>query len=195
MPKGVYKRTAKHHKAMSAVLLGNTRAKGAARSPEMRARISNTLKGRKLTPQRRARIGDALRGRKHGPMPEEIKLSISNTKSGVRANIDYERVATSVAKAYERNPGFNRSSGISSLEFALQLLLETAEFDYRTQVRFGRYVVDAWVPEYGLVFEADGSYWHSLNPGRDQKRDKYLLNCGVTAVIRLNEHDLNGWLE
>ena len=84
----------------------------------------------------------------------------------------------------------------TSLEYGLQLLLESANIEFKTQVRFGRYTVDMWVPSHNLIFEADGSYWHRRDgEGRRTNRDSFLLSKGVKAVIHLTEHDLDPWLE
>ena len=87
----------------------------------------------------------------------------------------------------------------TNLEWALQLLLEDAGFDFETQKRFGRYAADMWVPSHSLVFEADGSFWHQQReqkyPGYHARRDKFLLSKGAIAVIHLTEHDLDPWLE
>lgn len=85
----------------------------------------------------------------------------------------------------------------SSLEQALSLLLQDAEFEFETEKAFGRYTVDAWIPKYGLVFEADG--YHHINPKRqkqDIKRDKLLLeHKSVRAVVHLTANDLTPWME
>ena len=87
----------------------------------------------------------------------------------------------------------------TNLEWALQLLLEDAGFDFETQKRFGRYAADMWVSSHALVFEADGSFWHKQRekkyPGYHAKRDAFLLSKGVKAVIHLTEYDLDPWLE
>lgn len=79
------------------------------------------------------------------------------------------------------------------LEFSLDLLMQDTGFSYEAQVKIGRYIVDAWVPEYQIAFEADGGNWHK-DRKRDTIRDKYLVEeKGVEAVIRLNEKDLAPW--
>ena len=79
----------------------------------------------------------------------------------------------------------------SSLELALCQLLQIAGFDFQEQVRFGRYVVDAFVLSHGLVFEADGMYWHHhQDKEREAYRDAYLVDRGVVAVIHLTDDDL-----
>lgn len=59
--------------------------------------------------------------------------------------------------------------------------------------RFGRYRVDAYLPEpYHLAFEADGSYWHGSARMivRDLERDAYLLAEHSLPVVRLGEAEL-----
>jgi len=81
--------------------------------------------------------------------------------------------------------------GPTSLELVLRGLLQTAGFEFEEQVRFGRYVVDAWVPSHGLVFEADCSFWyHHQDKEREARRDAYLVDRGVVAVVHLTEDDL-----
>jgi very-short-patch-repair endonuclease len=77
------------------------------------------------------------------------------------------------------------------LEHQLRELLKQSGLEFQEQVRFGRYVVDAWVPELGLVFEADGQFWyHHQDKDREARRDGYLVERGVTAVIHLDDDDL-----
>ena len=65
----------------------------------------------------------------------------------------------------------------TSLEYALQMLLEDASLEFEAQKRFGRYVVDAWVPSHKLVFEADGKWWHQ-DKEADKKRQSELEKIG-----------------
>ena len=81
----------------------------------------------------------------------------------------------------------------TGLERALLRLL--ADFPtVEPQARFGRYRVDAYLPEYGLAFEADGHYWHRDREGipeRDVRRDAEILVRFGVPVVRLTEDDLN----
>lgn len=61
-------------------------------------------------------------------------------------------------------------------------------------MRFGRYVVDFWDAEREIVYEADGSYWHR-DLQRECRRDSYLLERGVAAVVHLDEADLRPWMK
>ncbi len=76
----------------------------------------------------------------------------------------------------------------TNLEIALYKLLDMAAYRYERQKRFGRYVVDAYVPEINVAFEADGSFWHQ-DKLRERIRDKRLCES-VKTVIHLGERDL-----
>ena len=85
------------------------------------------------------------------------------------------------------------SMPVTVLEHALQMLLENAGLEFETQKRFGYYTVDAWVPSRNLVFEADGSWYHQ-DKEKERRRDCSLIKKGVSAVVHLDEHDLDPWL-
>jgi len=83
----------------------------------------------------------------------------------------------------------------TKLEQALHLLLSEAGFEFQPYKRIGEFYADALVKSHGLIFEADGSYWHN-RPGRRQRdirRDAELLRLGY-VVIRMDEEDLRPWL-
>jgi len=63
-----------------------------------------------------------------------------------------EAAGERMSKDYSRAP--------TSLEYALQMLLEDAGLSFEAQRQFGRYIVDAYVADGNLVFEADGQFWY-----------------------------------
>ena len=102
-----------------------------------------------------------------------------------------EKMALSTAKQYESKSFFNKRT---KLEKALALLLDEAGLEYEEQIRFGKYVVDFWIPEIEVVFEADGMFWsHHQDKEREMNRDNYLLNKGVSSVVHLTDTDLLPW--
>ena len=105
----------------------------------------------------RAAISAALRGHVLS-VKGRAKLSVSHTglASSIRTRT---KIAEGVARA--RANGAYQQDGPTDLELALRKLLQTAGFEFEEQVHFGRYVVDAWVLSYRLVFEADGHPWHT----------------------------------
>jgi len=140
-----------------------------------RGRKYPNRKPRKLTRQQSeqwsARISAALKGRRHST---EHKRKLAEA-AGIRMSKDYSRTPT-------------------NLEYALQMLLEDAGFEFEAQRQFGRYIVDAYVESRNLVFEADGQFWYwHKDKEREAKRDEYLRSSGVDAVIHLTDEDLDPW--
>lgn len=76
--------------------------------------------------------------------------------------------------------------GGSRLERAVREALSGAGFDFREQVRLGRYHADFVLGS--LVVEADGAYWHDRPDvaARDRRRDAWLRAQGF-EVLRLRE--------
>ena len=54
-----------------------------------------------------------------------------------------------------------------------------------------KFIVDAYIPAFNLIIEADGSYWHSLTKikYKDKSENAYLKKCGFN-ILRLNELEI-----
>ena len=165
--------------------------------------------GRVLSLDTRVKMGAAQMGRKHSL---ETKAKMSATRLGRKFSEEHK---ASISRARKGNPNWQISiegrgrialasarrlieHGFpwlpTSLEYALQLLLEDAGLEFEAQKRFGRYIVDVYVPELNLAFEADGQFWHwHKNKKREAKRNESLLQSGVAAVIHLDDEDLDPW--
>ena len=134
-------------------------------------------------PEVRAKLRKAHLGKPHS---DSHRAAI---KAGMTDQVRI-RMSISAAKRIRKH-----QTDPTSLEFALDLLLQDAGLEYEAQKRFGRYVVDAYVPSRNLVFEADGMYWyHHQDKEREARRDAYLIDGhGVSAVIHLDDNDLSSW--
>ena len=148
---------------------------GKSHDAKMRRLISNATKlaMRKLSKVSRNRMIEG--GRNGGLIPKPAGFG--------------EKVAEGLTRYMSQFP-----KPQTPLERALISLLEGAGFAVDEQVRFGRYIVDIYDPENGLVWEADGTFWHQ-DKKKEKTRDEYLLERGVAAVIHLSEQDLKGGLE
>jgi very-short-patch-repair endonuclease len=159
------------------------------------------IKGSQMPPEQRVKISVALTGRiqsrehvEHNRVAQ-VRASTPEVRARIGASVKRAwtpkmraRHAEVIAQLHAAGHYFK---GPTKLELALRRLLCGAGFDFDEQIRFGRYVVDAWVSSHGLVFEADGSFWHShQDKGREARRDAYLMECGVVAVVHLTEEDL-----
>lgn len=81
----------------------------------------------------------------------------------------------------------------TSIEITLWEILLKDFPEMERSKRFGRYVVDAFLPDHKLAFEADGTYWHSparRKPGYDEARDLHLFRMYGITVVRITEDEL-----
>ena len=159
----------------------------AAKKPERNAKISKALKGKKRRPfyrteSHRARISAALKGK---PKSEGHKAALRRHK---RSPVHCARIALAAAKRILRYP-----KPITGIERALYVMMKMSGFTFIPEKRFGRYVVDAYIPELHMAFEADGAFWHK-DEERKLRRDIYLKDIqGLVAVVHFNEQDLSHW--
>ena len=67
---------------------------------------------------------------------------------------------------------------------------------FRRQYSIGKYIIDFYCVEKGLVIELDGDshYASELSREQDQKRDKYLKSVGV-RIIRFTNDEIYNNLE
>jgi len=144
--------------------------------------------GQKLSDKARANISAGQMGH---PVTAETRAKISASHMGFKASpATRAKMAEAAARRHAAGVYFR---GPTKLELALRGLLTSAGFNFQEQVRFGRYVVDAWVPSRRLVFEADGSFWyHHQDKEREARRDAYLMDRDAVAVVHLTEEDLIG---
>lgn len=73
-----------------------------------------------------------------------------------------------------------RRQSPTKIESLLYWVLEKNNILFESQYCIGSYIVDAYLPDYNVVLEADGEYWHS-KPERvvhDLKRKKYIISLG-----------------
>src|SRR3990167_6045896 len=56
----------------------------------------------------------------------------------------------------------------------------------------GKFIVDVYIPDFNLIIECDGNYWHSLDKviKRDKAKNAYLSACGYN-LLRLSETEIN----
>jgi len=130
----------------------------------------------------RRKMSVSQTGRRHS-LATKAKIGAANSHREWSPE-SRERMACSVSRYWAKWPRPK-----TSLEKALHRLLRRAGFDFLCQQQFGRCLVDFYVPNYGLVFEADGKRWHQ-DKGAEEKRNEYLIEQGAEAVIHLTEDDL-----
>lgn len=163
-------------------------------SPDGRERHLAMLKRRNDSAETRAKKGAYQRGKPPSPRALEAlkRRNSGNTFAlGLKRPQAWKdqqagRIATRLASG--RMP-----RAATAIERILTVFLVNAGFRVEPQRQFGRAVVDAYLPEYHLAFEADGVYWHNL-PNRaemDARRDARLLTDFGLPVVRLTEAELH----
>lgn len=81
--------------------------------------------------------------------------------------------------------------GATSIEIAVEQVLIALNEPYKSQKQMGPYITDFYLPQYKLILECDGDYWHSL-PNvveKDKKKDHWLYAHNY-KLLRLSEKDI-----
>jgi len=168
-------------------------------------------KGKKLSEGHKTKIGEANKGRKSikywlgkkrldmignkNPAKKQgIGKKISEAKKGWNGLIGHKHSEGAKKKMREakiNNP--NRIFKDTSIELKIEAELQRRNINYQKQVPLCKIaIVDFYLPEYRIVIQADGDYWHNL-PGRkekDERQDKVLIFNGFN-VYRFWEHEIN----
>lgn len=185
MPSGVYKHkklSEDHKRKISESLKGR---KGHPVDDETRMKISNALKGRPLSEQNKENISRALKGRKFS---EEHKENLRK----VMATEEYKRNHHSGCVRAQNDPSVRKkvdearhkrmtSKLPSDIECKISKQLDDLSIAYDFQhfifsKKFGRgFCFDFYLPEFNVMIEADGDYWHTLDSSvkNDKEKDKY----------------------
>ena len=84
-----------------------------------------------------------------------------------------------------------KANKISKPEIIVNDALTNLGLLFESQYRIGKYSCDFALPQYNLVIEVDGDYWHSLSASikRDKRKDIYLSSKGW-IVLRFKEKDI-----
>lgn len=79
----------------------------------------------------------------------------------------------------------------TSIERAVAAVLDRLGVAYEAQYGISGFFADFYLPEFGLVIECDGDYWHSLpkNQTRDRRRDGCFKKLGY-KVAHITETDI-----
>lgn len=86
---------------------------------------------------------------------------------------------------------YMRSRLETTPEKIMREFLDKVGAEYKQEYKIGRYWADFYLPEYNMVIEVDGDYWHSLPDvkEKDTRKDKYLKSKGIN-VMHIKECEL-----
>lgn len=192
MPKGVYERTEYHRKITSDGIKNKWKTK------DYREKLEKSLKGRKFSEEGKKALSEGQKGRqgywKGKHLSEDHKRKISETEKGkippwkgTKLSIDHKnKIMKSIGKYFENNK--------SSIELKVENQLIKYKIKYFSQkpINNGSFIIDFYLPEYQLVIECNGDYWHSRpeRKERDRKLEEYVLSKGKD-ILWLWEHEIN----
>lgn len=161
---------------------------GRRHTEEARRAMSEARRGQPKSEEHKAKITEAHKQRMLDPVKREERARIIRR---VAANLTPEqRKAASVAGRLGCMRAVSER-GSTSIERAIAKVLDGLGVEYKPQNLMGFYVMDFYVPQYNLVIECDGTYWHS-KPGarrRDIIKNKWIRSQGM-LLVRLWEHDI-----
>ena len=123
-------------------------------------------------------------GKKHS---EETRKKMKEIHKKIWQNPEYKKRMSEIAI---NNP--NRVFKNTSIELKIEEELQSRNINYQKQIPLCNVtIVDFYLPEYRIVIQCDGDYWHNL-PGckeKDDKQNKVLIFNGFN-VYRFWEKDI-----
>lgn len=172
--------------------------------PDVRAKISATNKGKKRSPESIAKFSETMMGH---TVSVETRRKLSKANSRPRKPLSpqhRENQSLSHKRRWEqlpeeqkrrkieqmRSPDWKYANG-SKLERLIGEALADLAIEAHHHYKIGTYEADFFIPQWNLVVECDGRYWHSLPEvqARDSVRDAFMRDRGYT-VLRLGEKDI-----
>jgi very-short-patch-repair endonuclease len=88
---------------------------------------------------------------------------------------------------------FSKRNIRTSIEIKMAEELSSRGIEYVEQRNLGdKFLLDFFLPEYGIVIECDGDYWHRLPKSirRDKAKNAYVKACGY-SLYRFWESEIN----
>lgn len=160
-------------------------------------KISIALKGRKLSEEHKRKISESEKG-KIITNEQRKKISI-NTRKAMEGEEIRDKCRLGAINALKS--GFHNTSIERKVEKELKKY--NILFVKQKPICKGHFVVDFYLPEYKLVIECNGSYWHSLPEKikRDKELENYVFSKGKDILwlweTQINDEwfDISDYLE
>lgn len=153
--------------------------------PEVLEKYRKTRSGIPLTKEHKAKLSKTLRGRRKS-IEWRAKASVAAKRRWAKVDANARRThmikATSAAQS---------QTGKTSIETAVEVILNELNVKYIFQKRMGPYFIDFYIPSMKLALECDGTYWHSKPEAQEHdKRRDHWLNAHKIQVARLTERQI-----
>lgn len=85
----------------------------------------------------------------------------------------------------------------TGIELKMKAILESRNILFQHPYKFNdKFLCDFSLPEYKIIIECDGDYWHNREDikKRDYAKNQYITTCNWT-ILRFWEHEINGNLD
>jgi len=191
--------------------------KGIKLTDEHKRKIGDANRGRKFTKEQRmnmslAHIGNTSHlGHKHS---EESRKKMSEAARGNTSHLGMKcsdesrkRMSEAAKAAWARkdkkqrkedvlrfmNAPLSKTSGTSiEVKVENQFLKYGIRFFNQKPINGGRCIIDFYLPEYQLVVECNGTYWHNKpeRKERDRKLEEYVFSKGKD-ILWLWDYEIN----
>lgn len=114
-----------------------------------------------------------------------IKLKQQNTKRCRKCWLSYLSQVGMPQRMAEARATALRNGKISKAEMQCRELLDMFGVSWETQIPFGRWIVDFFLEDHGLIVEVHGAYWHDRPKSieRDQRKREYLEGKGYRVLF------------
>lgn len=145
-------------------------------------------KGQKFSKEHKNKLSEAHKGK---IFSEEHKNKLSLAHLGKSWGKHSLETRNKMRESNLANP--NRVFRDTKIELAIEAELIKRNINYQKQVPLCKIaIVDFYLPEYRIVIQADGDYWHNLpdRKERDSQQDAVLTFNGFN-VHRFWEHEIN----
>lgn len=173
---------------------------------EKQERLKNFIKagkvnaiGREVSVETRKKLADLQRGRvkskeEREKLSRSLKGNVPWNKGRKWTDEEKDRIREGVIKSGKYVLNTIDSSNPTSIEVKVAEQLEeyNIKYIYQKPICRGHFIVDFYLPEYQLVIECNGDYWHSLKnrKERDKELESYVKSKGKD-ILWLWEHEIN----
>jgi len=168
---------------------------GKKQSQETIEKRSNVIRGRKYSKERVEKVANANRGQKRSPASRKrmslAHIGIPSKKKGKKGVPQTEAGKRKIREWQINHP--NRKFKDTDIELKMEAELQRRGINYQKQVPLCSIaIVDFYLPEYRIVIQCDGDYWHNRQGAkeRDERQDKVLIFNGFN-VYRFWGHEIN----
>lgn len=172
----------KQQRLKNFISVGKVNAIGRKVSDETRKKLAILQNGRVKSVEERQKLSRSLKGHipwnkgRHWTEEEKDRIREVTIKSG--------------------RYGLNNVSGSNPTSIEIKVAEQLEEYGikyvYQKSICNGHFILDFYLPEYQLVIECNGDYWHNRpeRKERDLKVEKYVKAKGKD-ILWLWEHDIN----